>query len=60
MELKVQMALEKETKGAIRYKELNEFNPKIGTLYIRKTNFKSMDEVPGMIEITIKGINGET
>jgi hypothetical protein len=42
MDITLHFAVEKETKGAVRYKEVNSdgtdaFDPKIGTLYIRKS-----------------------
>lgn len=42
MDIKLNFAVEKETKGAVRYKEVNPdgtdvFDAKIGTLYMRKS-----------------------
>jgi hypothetical protein len=42
MDITLHFAVEKETKGAVRYKEVNAdgtdvFDAKIGTLYVRKS-----------------------
>jgi hypothetical protein len=42
MDITLHFAVEKETKGAVRYKEVNPdgsdvFDAKIGTLYVRKS-----------------------
>ncbi|MCK1741350.1 hypothetical protein IVA80_10860 [Bradyrhizobium sp. 139] len=42
MDIKLHFAIEKQTKGAVRFKEVNAdgsdaFDPKIGTLYVRKS-----------------------
>lgn len=42
MDISLHFTIEKETKGAVRFKEVNAdgseaFDPKIGTLYVRKS-----------------------
>ena len=58
MEHILHFVTEKETKGAVKYKEVNEdgtdaFDPKVGTLYIRKS------AMPGKVvnkwTMTLKG-----
>ncbi len=39
--MKIKFEIEKETKGAVRYKEIGE-DPVIGTLYIRKSHLKEL------------------
>ena len=49
--------VEKETKGAVRYKEVDEagkdaFAPVVGTLYVRKSAMPG--RVPAKLTVTIK------
>lgn len=50
--MSIKFEVEKETKGAVRYKEVSE-DPVIGTLYIRKTHLKSLD-LAGTEDIVIE------
>lgn len=53
----VKMQFEKETKGAIRFKELEvpQFEePKIGTLYIRRSTFKELGRIPSVINVSVE------
>lgn len=57
MQKTLTFALEKETKGAIRYLELVEdkfAEPTVGTLYVRKSAFKDLGRFPQKITITIE------
>ena len=55
MEKTVEMMLDKETKGAVRYAEKGNPDEQIlRTLYIRKTAFK--DGVPKEIQVTIESV----
>ena len=56
----VAMTLEKETKGALRYQEVDEDRQpveqawaKIGTLYLRKTAFERGKQAPTMLKVTV-------
>jgi hypothetical protein len=52
----VNFALEKETKGAVRYAETkdNDLTENVvGTLYIRKSTFAKIGSVPQTLSITI-------
>jgi hypothetical protein len=56
----VAMILEKETKGALRYQEVDENGQpieqgwaKIGTLYLRKTAFERGKKPPTMLSVTV-------
>lgn len=56
----VAMMLEKETKGALRYQEIDENRQpieqawaKIGTLYLRKTAFERGRKPPAMLSVSI-------
>jgi hypothetical protein len=56
-----QFVLERETKGALRYQEVDEQGApieqvwaKIGTLYIRKTAFERGTEPPKRIAVTVE------
>ena len=52
--------LEKETKGAVRYQEVDEkgepelMSAKIGSLYIRKTSFERGVSFPQILQVTIE------
>ena len=56
----VRMALERETKGAVRYQELDAAGKpveamdgaKIGTLYVRKSAFSG--QAPTSIQVTVE------
>lgn len=50
--MSIRFEFEKETKGAIRYKEIGE-DPVIGTLYIRKAHLEELG-VTGRGNITIE------
>jgi hypothetical protein len=59
----VTMTLEKETKGALRYQEVDEKHEpiepawaKIGTLYLRKTAFERGKKPPTLLTVTITEI----
>lgn len=41
MSTRIKFEFEKETKGAVRYKEISD-DPVIGTLYIRKAHLKEL------------------
>lgn len=50
-------AIEKETKGAVRYAEegVGQFDePTVGTLYVRKSAFKDLGKIPQQITVTIQ------
>lgn len=54
MEMKCEMVLEKETKGAVRYAEKGEEETQVlRTLYIRKVAFKGTP-LPKEIKVTIE------
>ncbi len=46
MPTRIKFEFEKETKGAVRFKEAGE-NPVIGTLYIRKAHMNELGIDPG-------------
>lgn len=55
--MQVLFKFEKETKGAVRYAEVDAngapaFAPKIGTLYVRKTALPSTT-IPQEVELTV-------
>ena len=57
MNTKLKFALEKETKGAVRYQEVGEdgapaFAPQVGTLYVRKSAMPD-GKIPKMLIVTI-------
>lgn len=61
MKFSVYMRLEKETKGALQYKEVDDndkevpFNKaQIGTLYVRKNKMK---EFPDLIKVIVKAVD---
>ena len=59
MEQVVEMVLEKETKGAVRYKEKGDPVGHIfGTIYVRKTAFKTMT-FPKEVQVTIESLGTE-
>lgn len=56
----VRMKLEKETKGALRYQEVDDADvpveqiwAKIGTLYVRKTAFERGAQPPQSLTVTV-------
>jgi hypothetical protein len=56
-----EFALERETKGALRYQEVDDQGKpvetvwaKIGTLYVRKTAFQRGVEPPNRLRVTIE------
>jgi hypothetical protein len=52
--MQVELELEKETKGAVRYAEKGDESKHIlGTMYIRKTAFKE-EQYPNDIQVTIE------
>lgn len=56
--MKLTFKFEKETKGAVRYQEVDPdgqpaFAPKIGTLYVRKSALPSRD-IPQGVTITVE------
>jgi hypothetical protein len=57
-----EFVLERETKGALRYQEVDDKGQpvetvwaKIGTLYIRKTAFERGTEPPNRLTVTVEG-----
>ena len=54
MELKINFTLEKETKGAVRYQEVAEKEPTIGTLYLRKWVFGTSGDYPKNLTVIVK------
>lgn len=49
--------IEKETKGAVRYAEVGvgKFDePIVGTLYVRKSAFKELGQIPTGLRVTIE------
>lgn len=61
MQIKATFAKDRETKGAVLYKEIganghiieNMYDCKIGSLYIRKTALNG-EAIPNEIEVTVK------
>ncbi|MCA1379445.1 hypothetical protein I6F34_01245 [Bradyrhizobium sp. BRP05] len=58
MDQTLHFVVEKETKGAVRYKEVNAdgtdaFAPQIGTLYVRKSAMPG--KVLDKLTVTVKG-----
>lgn len=52
--MSIRFEFEKETKGAIRYKEIGE-DPAIGTLYIRKAHLEELGVTgKGIITVEVK------
>lgn len=58
--MKVSMTLERETKGAVRYQEVNHKGEPVqmshavlGTMYIRKSGFEDLGYYPIDIEVDI-------
>ena len=61
MKLEVAFKLEKETKGALRYAEVDEKGEpieqawaKIGSLYLRKSAFERGAEFPKTLRVTVE------
>jgi len=57
MRFQLKFTFEKETKGAFRFKEadVGKFDePKVGSLYIRKSALKELGTVPQSVEVTIE------
>jgi hypothetical protein len=58
--IQARFKLEKETKGALRYQEMDEkgdpehMREKIGSLYIRKTAFERVASFPQFLHVTIE------
>jgi hypothetical protein len=59
--IEVRFKLEKETKGALRYQEVDDKGEvveqawaKIGTLYIRKSAFERGAEFPRSLRVTVE------
>ena len=59
--IEVRFKLEKETKGALRYQEVDEKGEaieqawaKIGTLYVRKNAFERGAAFPQMLRVTVE------
>jgi hypothetical protein len=53
----LQFTIEKETKGAVRYTEqgVGQFDePVVGTLYVRKSTFKSLGKIPQSLTVTVE------
>ncbi len=57
----VRFKLEKETKGAVRYEEVDDKGApieqvwaKIGTLYVRKTAFERGEKYPESLRVTVE------
>jgi hypothetical protein len=63
--IQARFRLEKETKGAVRYQEVNEqgepeeMREKIGSLYMRKTAFERGASLPQVLHVTIEAVPGE-
>ncbi len=60
-EMKIPFVLERETKGALRYQEVDDAGKpveqawaKIGTLYIRKTAFERGQTPPPRLAVTVE------
>jgi hypothetical protein len=59
MQIKATFKLDRETKGAVRYQEVDAHgNPEtvyhaIGTLYVRKTAFPKGTAVPAEVTVTV-------
>jgi hypothetical protein len=58
--INVHFTTEKETKGTIKMKEVNadgtdSFAPKIGTLYVKKSNFPD-GKVPKLLVLTLTAV----
>lgn len=57
MKYELSFTLEKETKGAARYQEdgVGQFDePIVGTLYVRKSAFKALGEIPTGLKVTVE------
>jgi hypothetical protein len=60
-QIKVKFKLDRETKGAVRYQEINDAGEpenvfhKIGTLYLRKTAFGQGNTIPKELSVTVEG-----
>ena len=57
MKYELHFTLEKETKGAARYQEdgVGQFDePVVGTLYVRKSAFKSLGKIPQVLNVTVE------
>ena len=59
--IEARFKLEKETKGALRYQEVDEKNEvieqawaKIGTLYVRKSAFERGSAFPPILRVTVE------
>jgi hypothetical protein len=56
--IEVRFKLEKETKGALRYQEVDEKGEqawaKIGTLYVRKSVFERGAAFPQLLRVTVE------
>ncbi|WP_454627735.1 hypothetical protein [Bradyrhizobium cenepequi] len=57
MDHKLHFIVEKETKGAVRFKEVDDagndaFAPVVGTLYVRKSGMPG-GKIPGKLTVTI-------
>jgi hypothetical protein len=58
--IEVRFKLEKETKGALRYQEVDEKGEvieawaKIGTLYVRKSAFERGSAFPQLLRVTVE------
>jgi len=53
----LQFQIDKETKGAVRYAEqgVGQFDePVVGTLYVRKSAFKSLGKIPQSLVVTVE------
>ena len=57
---KLRFTVEKETKGAVRYQEVDAVNkpvfaPKIGTLYVRKSAMNN-GSIPQVLDVTVVAV----
>lgn len=56
----LKFTIEKETKGAVRYTEQKDALSEgvVGTLYVRKSAFKELEQIPTELTVTIEAGNG--
>jgi hypothetical protein len=61
MNLEIRLKLEKETKGALRYQEVDEkgepieqASAKVGTLYLRKSSIEHGAPFPKALRVTVE------
>lgn len=56
MKVTLKFTIEKETKGAVRYAEDKDALSEgvVGTLYVRKSAFKELGQIPQTLTLTIE------